>query len=42
MKGTFGEFEVFNSFFGGGELIIIADPSLSAHGYELLSLATIQ
>ena len=42
MKGIFGVFEVFNSFFGEGELIIIDDPSLSAHVYQLLSLATIQ
>ena len=42
MKDIFGVFEVFNSFFWGGELIIIEDPSLSAHGYQLLSLATIQ
>ena len=26
----------------GGELIIIEDPSLSAHGYQLLTLATSQ
>ena len=25
---------------GGGELMTIEDPSLSAHGYQLLSLAT--
>ena len=36
-------FKVFYSFIvGGGELIIIEDPSLSILGYQLLPLATSQ
>ena len=40
------EFDVLGIFwgvlliFGVGELMTIEDPSLSAHGYQLLSLAT--
>ena len=40
------EFDVLGIFWGvlfivgGGELMIIEDPSLSAHGYQLLPLAT--
>ena len=30
------------SIVGGGELMTIEDPSLSAHGYHLLSLTTSQ
>ena len=33
-------FEVFYSLLVEGELMTIEDPSLSAHGYQLLSLAT--
>ena len=40
------EFDVLDIFWavlfivGGGELMTIEDPSLSAHGYQLLSIAT--
>ena len=40
------EFDVSDIFWGvllivgGGELMTIEDPSLSAHGYQLLSIAT--
>ena len=40
------EFDVLDIFcgvlliVGGGELMTIEDPSLSAHGYQLLPLAT--
>ena len=30
----------FSHVVGGGELVTIKDPSLSAHGYQLLPLAT--
>ena len=33
-------FEVGSFIVGGGELMTIEDPSLSAHGYQLLPLAT--
>ena len=33
-------FKVFLLIVGGGELMTIEDPSLSAHGYKLLSIAT--
>ena len=35
-------FEVFYSLLGGGELMTIEDPSLSAYGYQLLPIATSQ
>ena len=35
-------FEVVLFIIGGGELMTIEDPSLSAHGYQLLPLATSQ
>ena len=44
--GDNSEFEVSDIFcgvlfiVGGGELMTIEDPSLSAHGYQLLPLAT--
>ena len=40
------EFDILDIFsgvlfiIGGGELMTIKDPSLSAHGYQLLPLAT--
>ena len=33
-------FEVVLFIIGGGEVMSIKDPSLSAHGYQLLSIAT--
>ena len=39
MKGIFGVLRCLTHF-GEGELIIIEDPSLSAHGYQLLPLTT--
>ena len=44
--GDNSEFDVSDIFLGvlfivcGGELMTIEDPSLSAHGYQLLPLAT--
>ena len=35
-------FEVFLLIVGGRELITMKDPSLSAHGYQLLPIATSQ
>ena len=35
-------FEVVLFIIGGGELMSMEDPSLSAHGYQLLPLATSQ
>ena len=35
-----GKFYLFFLIFGGGELMTIEDLSLSAHGYQLLPIAT--
>ena len=35
-----GKFYLFYSLLVEGELITIEDPSLSAHGYQLLPIAT--
>ena len=42
IKGIFRVFEVFNSLLVEGSLKTIEHPSLSAQGYQLLSLVTSQ